>query len=189
MTAADVAFIRGLIAEHADASRRRLSEKLCAAWGWTQPNGRPRDMVCRGLMLALHRAGHIELPAVRMVPRNPLARRARPKPVDVDQTPIRMSLAELGPLEFPHVRRSHEEATFNGLMEAHHYLGYTQPVGEHLKYLVFAGRHMRPSRRRRASGREWRRPLAAHVSDLWTRNHGVSDSRLVHLALRCAAGT
>jgi hypothetical protein len=96
-------------------------------------------MVCRGLMLALHRAGHIELPAARMVPRNPLARRARPKPVDVDQTPIRMSLAELGPLEFRQVRRSHEEATFNGLMEAHHYLGYTQPVGEHLKYLVFAG--------------------------------------------------
>jgi hypothetical protein len=24
------------------------------------------------------------------------------------------------------------------LIEAHHYLGYTQPVGEHLKYLVFA---------------------------------------------------
>jgi hypothetical protein len=27
---------------------------------------------------------------------------------------------------------------FNSLLEQHHYLGYTQPVGEHLKYLVFA---------------------------------------------------
>jgi hypothetical protein len=139
VTAADVAFIRGLIAEHADASRRRLSEKLCEAWGWRQANGRPRDMVCRGLMLALHRAGHIELPAVRKMPRNPLARRTRPKPVEVDQTPIQEGLTALGPLEFRQVRRSHEEATFNGLMEAYHYLGYTQPVGEHLKYLVFAG--------------------------------------------------
>jgi hypothetical protein len=170
VTAADVEFIRSLIAEHAEASRRRLSEKLCAAWGWTQANGRPRDMVCRGLMLALHRAGHIELPAVRMVPRNPLARRARPASVEVDRTPVRMSLAELGPLEFRQVRRSHEETTFNGLMEAHHYLGYTQPVGEHLKYLVLAGkrpvaafawssapRHLGPRDRYIGWSAEWRR--------------------------------
>ena len=37
------------------------------------------------------------------------------------------------------MRRTPEEALFNSLMEQHHYLGYTQPVGEHLKYLVFAG--------------------------------------------------
>jgi hypothetical protein len=28
---------------------------------------------------------------------------------------------------------------FNGLIEQFHYLNYTQPVGEHLKYLVFPG--------------------------------------------------
>ena len=28
------------------------------------------------------------------------------------------------------------EALFNGLVEHFHYLGYTQPVGEHLKHLV-----------------------------------------------------
>jgi hypothetical protein len=27
---------------------------------------------------------------------------------------------------------------FNGLMEEHHYLGHEQPVGEHLKYLLWA---------------------------------------------------
>ena len=31
-----------------------------------------------------------------------------------------------------------EKPLFNGLLEQHHYLGYTRPVGEHLKYLVFA---------------------------------------------------
>jgi hypothetical protein len=36
------------------------------------------------------------------------------------------------------VRRTPQEALFNSLIEHHHYLGYTQPVGEHLKYLVFA---------------------------------------------------
>ena len=49
------------------------------------------------------------------------------------------SLAELGPLEIRQVRRTAQEASLAELMQAHHYLRYTQPVGEHLKYLVFAG--------------------------------------------------
>ena len=51
-----------------------------------------------------------------------------------------MSFAELGPLEVRQVRRTPEEALFNSLLQQHHYLGYTQPVGEHLKYLVYAPR-------------------------------------------------
>ena len=59
--------------------------------------------------------------------------------VDLDLRPPR-SLAdpERGALEFVQVRRSTAESLFNALIEAHHYLGYTQPVGEHLKYLVYA---------------------------------------------------
>jgi len=37
------------------------------------------------------------------------------------------------------VRRDRSEQLFNGLIEHYHYLGYCQPVGEHLKYLVFIG--------------------------------------------------
>jgi hypothetical protein len=47
-----------------------------------------------------------------------------------------MNFGELGPLEVRQVRRTPEEALFNSLLQQHHYLGYTQPVGEHLKYLV-----------------------------------------------------
>src|SRR4030067_949616 len=76
VTESDLGQIRDLIAGNPQASRRSLSKKLCEAWQWQQPNGVPRDMGGRGLMLG----------------------RAAP-----------------------------------------HYLGYTQPVGEHLKYLVCAG--------------------------------------------------
>ena len=138
VTEPDVGFIRELIAGHPGESRRRLSQHLCAAWGWTQANGAPRDMVCRGLMLALDRAGHIELPPVQRMPCNPLARRARPLSVEVDRSPVCVSLRELGPLAFRQVRRTAEEPLFNSLIEAHHYLGYTQPVGEHLKHIVYA---------------------------------------------------
>lgn len=142
VTEADIAFIRHLIAAHPLASRRALSKKLCAAWQWRQPNGMFCDMVCRGLMLALHRAGHIELPPVRWVNPNPLARRGaeRQRPVGalVDTTALCASLAEIRPLSFRQVRHTWEEPLFNSLIERYHYLGYTQPVGEHLKYLVFA---------------------------------------------------
>jgi len=138
VSATDVAFIRELIAQDPAASRRALSKMLCAAWNWVQPNGAPRDMVCRSLMLALHRAGHIELPPVRRVVNNPLARRQKPAPVDIDRTPLHLSLRTLGRLEVRQVRRTEDEPLLNSLIEMHHYLGYTQPVGEHLKHLVLA---------------------------------------------------
>jgi Domain of unknown function (DUF4338) len=138
ISAEEIVFIRRLIAEHPGASRRALSTKLCEAWGWKQANGVPRDMVCRGLLLMLHRAGQIELPRVRFTPPNPLARRPRPAPVLMDTTPLLGPLSQLGPLHFQQVRRTGDEPVFNSLIEHHHYLGYEQPVGEHLKYLVWA---------------------------------------------------
>ncbi len=62
-------------------------------------------------------------------------------------------------------------------MEAHHYLGYTQPVGEHLKYLVLAGqrpvaafawssapRHLGPRDRYIGWSAEWRRKNIGFVA-------------------------
>ena len=142
VTGSDLVFIRQLIADNPSASRRALSQKLCEAWNWRQANGALRDMVCRSLMLMLHRVGHIELPAVRQIPPNPLARRGaerrRPIPALVDTTPLKANLAAIRPLEFHQVRHTWEEPLFNSLLDRHHYLGYAQPVGEQLKYLVYA---------------------------------------------------
>ena len=137
VTDQDVAFIRRLIAEHPGASRRALSIELCKAWNWVQDNGALRDMVCRGLMLALHRAGHIELPKPRWIQSNP-SKRLQPARVEVDRSPIRGTVAGLKPFELRIVRRTKEEPLFNSLIDSHHYLGYTPPVGEQLKYIVYA---------------------------------------------------
>jgi hypothetical protein len=133
----EVAAINQLIAEHPRASRRALSRKLCEAWNWVQPNGVLCDAVCRGLLLALHRAGHIMLPPPRWSGLVARPRRAV-APVDVPQIPLEVPLGELGPLELRQVRRTSEEALVVSLIEQHHYLGYSHPVGEHLKYLVTA---------------------------------------------------
>jgi hypothetical protein len=137
VTDADVAFIQGLIAAHPRATRRALSHRLCKAWNWVQPNGVLRDMVCRGLLLALHRAGHIELPPARRS--NPLGPQRRiPPRTTLRWNPIEGRLSDILPLDIVQVRRSGDEALFDSLVQTHHYLGYTQPVGEHLKYLVSA---------------------------------------------------
>lgn len=138
VTSGDIEFINGLIARNPNASRRALSFKLCHEWNWVQANGAPRDMVCRGLMLALHRAGHIRLPEKRQFPANPLANRKKPALMDVETTPVEAKLNRVRPLEFRQVRRGKLEPLFNSLIDQHHYLGYCQPVGEHLKYIIFA---------------------------------------------------
>jgi hypothetical protein len=135
---ADVSFIRQLIAQYPGASRRQLSQKLCQAWNWVQDNGAWRDMVCRGLMLQLHRAGRIDLPPVRRFLPNPLAQRRKPALVEIETAPLCARLDQIQPLEFRQVRRTPEEDLFNSLLEQYHYLGHVQPVGEHLKFLVYA---------------------------------------------------
>ena len=138
ITADDITSIRQMIAENPGASRRRLSEKLCEAWQWKQANGALRDMVCRGLLRMLHRAGEIQLPPIRFQTLNPFVRRSTPTPMLIDMAPIAGALKELQPVELQQVRRTGDEPLFNSLMEQHHYLRYEQPVGEHLKYLAWA---------------------------------------------------
>ena len=134
-----IGFLREFIAAHAESSRWKLSRQLCEAMGWKQANGALRDVVCRGLLLMLERAGQIELPPVRRHIRGQLrSARLRPEPVLIDITPLAMTFEALGPVEIQSVRRTADEPLFNSLLEQYHYLGYEQPVGEHLKYLVWA---------------------------------------------------
>ena len=118
-----------------------MSAKLCEAWNWRQPNGALRDMVCRGLLADLDRAGWIELPAPRCQPPNNaiVHRRVVTPAAPVEAAPITGSLAALGPLAIRLVRRTDGERLFAALLSQYHYLGYRRPVGEHLKYLVLAG--------------------------------------------------
>src|ERR1039457_7275184 len=117
----DILYIRALIERHPNESRRTLSTMLCEAWQWCQANAAWRDMVCRGMLLMLERAGQITLPPVSYVRNNPLAHRARPEPVLIDKTPIEDPLRTLQPLEFEQVRRTTQEPLFNSLMAGHHY--------------------------------------------------------------------
>lgn len=136
VTPRELDFIRCLIQNNPTDSRRQISYKLCDAWGWRQPNGCRRDMVCRSFLLALERKGYIRLPARRCTPHNPLAVRRVPQRIEVDRSLIRTSLQSILPLQVQLVRHTPREALFNSLIAQHHYLGFCYPIGEQLKYLV-----------------------------------------------------
>jgi hypothetical protein len=132
-------FIRKLITNNPKDSRRQLSYKICDTWGWIQPNGVRRDLVCRSFLLALERKGYITLPPRRFTPHNPLAIRQPPAKIEIDQSPIKTSLSAILPLQVQLVRRTTQEKLYNSLIEHHHYLRYCYPIGEQLKYLMSWG--------------------------------------------------
>lgn len=139
ITSEQITLLREFIRAHPGSSRWKLSRQLCEEWGWKQSNGALRDVVCRGLLLMLERAGQIELPPVRWQIRGQCrTERRRPEALLLDTAPLAMTLQEVGPIEITQVRRTADEPLFNSLLEHHHYLGYEQPVGEHLKYVVWA---------------------------------------------------
>lgn len=138
VTAADLESIRALLAAHPELSRRAFSQRLCVHWDWRQPNGALRDGVCRSLLLALHRDGHLTLPPVRQQPLNNAIVRRRPAPVAVDTDPLACPLRELQPLELMAVRRTPQEGLYDRLIAQYHYLGPAHGVGEQVKYLAFS---------------------------------------------------
>ena len=136
----DLCFICKVIADHYSEGRSAISRRLCEAWDWRQANGHLKDGVCRGLLLHLERSELITLPP-RIIDNNNNAQRGRKTQAtfDFSPTPLNAVLADLAPVELRQVRRTPEEKLFNALVREHHYLGYTSLVGEHLKYLVYAG--------------------------------------------------
>jgi hypothetical protein len=132
--------IRSHIRDHPNSGRTKLSLEICRLFGWKQANGFLRDMVCRSLLLALERSGHLVLPPRRSLPLQMRDVQQRQTVLHIDDTrPLIGTVKQLSPLIVRQVRRTGAEGAYRWMMEHYHYLGYCQPVGEHLKYIVYSG--------------------------------------------------
>jgi hypothetical protein len=138
ITQDDIAFIIKVIKEHWSEGRTAISRRLCEIWDWRQANGYLKDGVCRGLLLKLEQEQLITLPPRLIFNNKSRNKKDRQANLDFCPTPITATLRDLGPIELRQVRRTPDEKLFNTLIQQHHYLGYTQPVGEHLKYLAYS---------------------------------------------------
>lgn len=138
----DIDYIHHLIEDHPDYHRTRLSKQLCNDWNWTNNKGALKDMAARTLMRKLDAQGLISLPdPVRSANNN--FRHKNKGDIALDETRIEVGLKEVTPLQIVLVADQQHTRLFRGMLQTHHYLGYSGPVGENLKYVVF-DRHNRP---------------------------------------------
>lgn len=129
--------IQTTVNQHWDKGRTHISRVLCQKWNWIQPNGRLKDMACREVLLTLFRKDLITLPPAKSVRNNQKRNRHVPL-IEIDKSPIHKNISDLKNIELKLVRHTDLEPLYNSLIQEHHYLGYCQIVGNHLKYIAFA---------------------------------------------------
>ena len=140
--ARDLEQIRAWRAAHPDWSRRRLSEELARLWDWRTPTGQLKDIASRDVLNRLEARGLIGLPA-----RQRRGGRQRPRAVAAaaqDGLPLLgtappsspVELSERLPLSWHLAQRGQpQRALIARYLQAHHYLGYPDPLGQ-FHYLV-----------------------------------------------------
>jgi hypothetical protein len=134
----DLSLIGRLIQDEGSRGRTHLSRRLCRIWDWRQGNGHYREIACRELLRRLEAKGLIQLPAMQRPARRPGYRNRARLPEDLDRSPLDGPLSALVPdLRIVLAQDNASRALFNGLVDAFHYLGYQQPTGAQLKYLLY----------------------------------------------------
>ena len=136
LTSADIQYIQAIINDNWHKGRTQISKILCLKWNWIQPNGRLKDMACREVLLTLYRKGLINYPPGLHDGHNKKRNRSIPL-VNTDKIPLKAKLSDLESVEIKLVRNTKFEPLYNSLVQEHHYLGYRQIVGNHLKYIAF----------------------------------------------------
>jgi hypothetical protein len=137
ITTKELNFIQSVVYKNWDKSRTKISKILCVKWNWIQTNGQLKDMACREVLLTLHRKGLLDYPSPRQASTNCIKKDT--PIIKINQTPIWCDISELEPVRVEMVRHTDKEPLYNSLVDQFHYLGYSQIVGNHLKYMAFAG--------------------------------------------------
>lgn len=133
----DLQFIRQLLASEGHKGRTHISRRLCRIWQWRQSNGAYREIACRELLRKLEQRDLISLPPQLKPARKQGYRNRASLPPNLDTTPLQGRLDHFPALTIELVSRTPKEKLYNGLIGAHHYLGYGQGTGEQLKYVAF----------------------------------------------------
>ncbi len=134
LTEEQVNQIRVLLRDNPLWNRSRLSRELCDLWNWQRPDGQLKDMACRELLRKLEFRTLIKLPP-RQCPgpgRLPII-----ESVDVVRKSLSCTFSAIKPVKIVDARSSVKyEKAFNYLIKEYHYLSYSRPVGQNMKYLI-----------------------------------------------------
>jgi hypothetical protein len=134
----ELRIIHQCIFNYKQEGRTRISQAVCEALNWRQPNGWLKDRACRDVLQYLEKAGLIELPPA-LVKRKLSYRRTKSEKMlsGYDLTSPVTEMPEEISLDFAKGDRS--ENVWNELVDKYHYLGYKVAVGRCIKYLIRSG--------------------------------------------------
>ncbi len=134
-SAREMEVIRHIVETASPPLRAQIAREVCEKLEWRNAKGELKAMSCRVALLRMHRRGEITLPAPRNGNGNgkPLSRQ---KVIVPEQQALECSVNELTNLELVCVASRKESALWNGLMDRHHYLGYSPLPGAQLRYLI-----------------------------------------------------
>jgi len=126
------AWIRQLIADRPEISRKDISVLFCRKANWFKPDGGLKDMSCRVALLKMERDGHFILPPPKTKHTKPY-KKIRTL-LAIEQPEIKKKAGEFNlVLE---VVDSRGGALWNEFIDRYHYLGYKTLPGAQLRYFV-----------------------------------------------------
>jgi len=130
----ELTWLRGLIAERPELSRRELSLRFCQETQWLKPDGGLKEMSCRVAMLRMAADGLLALPVPRQKHIKPYK---KPRSLlALEQSPITGPAGEFN-LVLEVVTRQ-TGAVWNEFIDRYHYLGFKTLPGAQLRYFVKA---------------------------------------------------
>jgi len=134
LSQAELAWLKELIVDKPELTRKDLSVHFCREVGWLKPDGGLKDMSCRVAMLKMEKDGHLVLPPPRRKHFKP-HRKIRTL-LAVEQAEICKNAGEFD-LEFDVVTRG-SSSLWNEFIDRYHYLGFKTLPGAQLRYFIKA---------------------------------------------------
>ena len=135
LTRRQIADIQETVGRFPQLSRAELGHTICEHLGWHAPNGNNSVQLALRVLETLEQLEILTLPPKRhrgRGPQRPVGPAARSDP----QPPVAEPLAALRPLRLELAESPETVAEWNEWVQRHHYLGYRQPFGAHLRYFL-----------------------------------------------------
>lgn len=133
-TKSDIALISNIVRYNHELGRTKISELVCQALKWQQPNGRLKDIACREALRYLEAAGYISLP--------PQKTKGAVWKKNIYINNEAGSLKKIRRLSFSNIEakkinNQKEKNLWNELVEKYHYLHSSRLVGRQIKYIFY----------------------------------------------------
>ena len=125
--------IRDLIKAH--PTREAIARAMCAELNWTKPDGLPKVMSAKVVLLRMHRHGLVVLPPPKSKGNN-VRRPPVFTPATDPKTPITGTRKDIIDLHLRKIQNRADSRSWNEFIARYHYLGYVPLPGAQIRYFI-----------------------------------------------------